>query len=103
MKNDFEDIRKIAYTSLMTFGFEEEAVVKLVEQAIKDLKNSLNKLELQINSETIDKQELSDTLHAIKGLLFQMGDHNTAEQINEIREDIDTKESIENIKKLLLG
>jgi len=102
MKKLLEDVEKIAYKSLMEFGFEEEDVLKLVKQAKKDLVNNLNKLELQLNKEPIDRVELSNILHAIKGLLFQMGDHSRAEQINEIREDIDSNESLNNIKNLLL-
>jgi len=102
MKELLADVEEIAYKNLIAFGFEEEDVLKLVEQAKKDLVSNLEKLELQLNSNLVDKIELSNVLHAIKGLLFQMGDHSRAEQINEIREDIDANDSLEDIKNLLL-
>jgi len=103
MNELLEDVEKIAYKSLTAFGFEEEDVIKLVKQAKKDLVSNLEKLKLQLSNNPIDKVELSNVLHAIKGLLFQMGDHSRAEQINEIREDIDSNESLTDIKKLLLA
>jgi len=103
MKKLLDDVEKIAYESLSAFGFEEEDVLKLVKQAKKDLIINLDKLKVQLNSNPIDKNELSSVLHAIKGLLYQMGDHSRAEQIDEIREDIDSNESVRDIEKLLLG
>jgi len=94
--------QEIAKKHLESFGFEEEDIRPLITQATKDLEENLARLQEQLASSVVDREAVSGTLHALKGLLFQLGNSSVAEEIKELRMDIDSPESIAMITALLL-
>ena len=95
------DTEAIAYKHLQAFGFSEEQVTPLVTQAKKDMENELTKLKTLIEDDTVSIEALNNVLHALKGLMFQVGNSEIAEQINEIRSHLDSQKTIEEIRDLL--
>ena len=86
MKNIITSTEVIAYGYFKDFGFNEDQINSLITQGKKDLHKELTKLEtLLIHSDTMSVDDINNSLHALKGLLFQMGNHDLAEKLNEIR------------------
>lgn len=96
-----DDTEAIAYKHLQAFGFSEEQVTPLVNQAKKDMENELTKLKTLLDEDTVSIETLNNVLHALKGLMFQVGNHSVAEQINEVRSHLDSEKAIKEIRDLL--
>ena len=96
-----EETKMKGYNYLNGFGFDEDSIQELLRQGEQDLLREMTKLELILNSETMDVGALNNRLHALKGLLFQIGNHEVAEKINEIRSDIKSKNIHKELSTLL--
>ncbi len=89
-----------AHDYLRAFGFSDEQIAPLVNQTRKDLENEYEKFLRLTQRHPCPVPELNDVLHALKGLLFHMGNHAMAERLNELRgDDIDRR--CEEIRRLL--
>jgi len=102
MSRLIETIQKSAIEYMREFGFESEQIDILIDKGKKDLTKALEKLEKEFAKESPSIQELSDILHAIKGVLYNLGSHDLANHINEARENLERKTTQDEIKKLLL-
>lgn len=91
----------ISYQYLKELGFSDEQILSLISVGKKDLEKELLKLKILIDSNDFVLTDINNSLHALKGLLFQLGNHTLAERLNEIRSTLDVKESVETIKQLL--
>ncbi|MEA2029814.1 MAG: hypothetical protein U9N49_12695 [Campylobacterota bacterium] len=96
-----EETQKITDAYLRGFGFDEESIATLVAKSKVDLEKQLSQLEILLNTKPQDMDAINDTLHALKGLLFQVGSHQVGEKVNEIRSDINSDEALNKIKELL--
>ena len=96
-----DDTESIALAHLTAFGFSEDQVKPLIVQAKKDMENELTKLQTLLDGKTVELEKINSVLHALKGLFFQVGNHEIAEQLNEIRSHIDSHDSLAEIKKAL--
>jgi len=103
MKKIISETEVIAYDHLKAFGFEDEQITPLIDRAKKDLHENLTKLERLLDEDTISLEDVSNVLHALKGLLFQLGNHDVAEKLNDSRSHLDNKETLEEIVQLLLN
>ncbi len=101
MKKIISETEVIAYDHLKAFGFAEEQVIPLVYRAKKDLQENLTKLEILLYEDTISIDDINNVLHALKGLLFNLGNHKLAEKLNEIRSHFESKAFLEEISQLL--
>ena len=101
MEKIISETEVIAYDHLKAFGFAEEQIKPLVDQAKKDLQENLTKLEMLLHKDTISIDDINYVLHALKGLLFNLGNHKLAEQLNEIKSHLESKTSLEEISQLL--
>ena len=101
MKNIINQTENIAYVYLKNFGFTEEQISVLITQGKKDLHKELEKLESLLSGDIGSLKDINNVLHALKGLLFQLGNHEVAEQLNEIRENHNSKLRFNEISKLL--
>ncbi len=100
MKNIINETEIIAQKHLSSFGFNEEQVSTLIVQGKKDLHKELAKLEVFLNVDTDFLEDINNVLHALKGLFSQLGNHEIAEQLNEIRESDIKQVRIKKISKL---
>ncbi len=78
---------EIARKHFQGFGFEDEQIVPLLEAGKRDLTNELEKLRTLVANERIDIDVLNLSLHALKGLLLNMGNSEVADKLNELREE----------------
>ena len=101
MEKIISETEVIAFDYLKAFGFTEEQVNTLVLQGKKDLYKELIKLKTLIYADTVSYDDINNILHALKGLLFQLGNHDLAEKLNEIRSDLQNKTTLEEIALLL--
>jgi hypothetical protein len=102
MQNIIDETEKRAYIFLKEFGFNEDEVVPVVTKGIFELGNTLEKLRtLLVSCHEHDAEVLDDTLHALKGLLFQLGNHALAEKIEELRSNDDITEICKELNKKL--
>lgn len=102
MEKIISETEAIAFEYLKAFGFNDEQISPLVEQGKKDLYNELTKLKTLLNADSISLDDINNVLHALKGLLFQLGNHDVADQLNEIRSNIESEATLKEIA-LLLG
>lgn len=99
MKNIISQTEKLAQCHFKEFGFNQEQINALITQGKKDLLNELTKLKhLVENTDNVSLEKINDALHALKGLFFQLGNHEIAEKFNEIKSN-DEREVI--LKEIL--
>ena len=104
MKNIISETEVIAYDYFKAFGFSEEQINSLITQGKKDLHKELTKLEtLLIHVDTVSLDDINNVLHALKGLIFQMGNHDLAEKLNEIRSNDDREVTLKELSGLLFA
>ena len=101
MKKIISETEVIAYNYLKAFGFEDEQITLLIIQGKKDLHKELTKLETLMHADVVSLDDINDVLHALKGLLFQLGNHELAEKLNEIRSHLDSEVTLKQISQLL--
>jgi len=101
MNKIITNTEKIANKYLKDFGFEDTQIVSLLTQARLDLTKELKNLEPLLNTKELDFTAINDSLHALKGLLFNLGNHEVAEQLNDIRSDIREQSVIDELQELL--
>lgn len=102
MKSIIDETEIMAYDYFKGFGFNEEQMKALVLQGKKDLRQELTKLKILLNgTEQVSLDEINNSLHALKGLFFQLGNHQIAEQLNEIRSNDDSKVILKEISEFL--
>ncbi len=101
MEKIITETEMIAFDYLKAFGFSDEQIISLVTQGKKDLNKELSKLKILLDSDDISYDDINNSLHALKGLLFQLGNHDLAEQLNEIRSDLEGKNALAEVRSLL--
>ena len=101
MEKIISETEVIAFDYLKAFGFADEQVNTLIIQGKKDLRKELTKLQTLLHSDVVSLDDINNVLHALKGLLFQLGNHNIADQLNEIRSHLDSEATLKEIAQLL--
>ena len=93
---------EIARKHFQGFGFEDEQIVPLLEAGKRDLTKELEKLRTLVANERIDIDVLNLSLHALKGLLLNMGNSSAADKLTELREEEEiSSQLLADIKALL--
>jgi len=103
MKNIILETEQLAYEYLKGFGFSDEQITPLVTLGIKNLSESLEKLKKLLNEEGYSLKDLDNILHAIKGLLLQLGHTQLAQKLNAIRLDLNSPNTVISINELLFN
>lgn len=101
MEKIISETEVIAFDYLKAFGFADEQVNTLIIQGKKDLRKELTKLQTLLHAEVVSYDDINNILHALKGLLFQLGNHNVADQLGEIRSQLDSETALKKIVLLL--
>lgn len=79
---------KKAREMLGGYGFEQEQIDGLVKQGEIDLRSECEKLQQLMQTPPYDWGQIDSVLHALKGLLMNMGDTETAEIFISYRDKI---------------
>jgi len=101
MEKIISETEMIAFGYLKAFGFSDEHVNSLVDQGKKDLHKSLTELRTLLDDVVVSLDDINNVLHALKGLLFQLGNHDVADQLNEIRSHLESEVTLKEIARLL--
>jgi len=96
-----EETLELASKKFSSFGFNEEQVAQLLVSGKKDLEKELDKLKILIMEDSVDIETINDSLHALKGLLYNMGNNEAGDLMNDLRNEKDSAEEIIAIKKIL--
>jgi len=96
-----EETLELASKKFSSFGFNEEQVAQLLVSGKKDLEKELDKLKILIMEDSVDIETINDSLHALKGLLYNMGNTEAGDLMNDLRNEKDSAEEIIAIKKIL--
>ena len=94
---------RVANTYLQDFGFTQEQVQPLLVQAKKDLIKELEKSKEIFNEQPVDPEAVNSVLHALKGLLFSLGNKDVAERLEALRTEDAQSQDVSEIKALLFG
>jgi len=100
MSNLIEQTLEIAFVKFKKFGFKDEQIQQLVKSGKKDLEKEIHNLTNILKSEQLDFTSLNDSLHALKGLLLNMGNEQIANKLIELRNDENSEDKIIEIKKI---
>jgi len=103
MKNIIHETEHLAYVYLKGFGFADEQIIPLVELGKKNLSEALEKLKKLLNEEGYSLKDLDNILHAIKGLLLQLGNTQLAQELNAIRLELNNPKTVTSIEALLFN
>jgi hypothetical protein len=101
MRRIVEKTEKIAMEYLTGLGFDRDQVVPLIEQAKKDMVAELIRLDKLRKAEPVDPVALDRSLHALKGLLFNLGNHDLAEKLEAIRHEGDPATMVADLDRVL--
>jgi len=101
MKHIITETEVTAYNYLKEFGFSEVQVDALIMQGKKDLYNELTKLKILLDTDAASLDDINNVLHALKGLFFQLGNHDVAEKLNDIRSESTRETILKEISELL--
>ena len=82
------------------FGFTDAQINPLVLVGVKDINSTLDKIEVLLEEEYPSIETLNTLLHALKGLLLQMGNDALGKKINEMRSHL-SQEDMTTLKALL--
>ncbi len=91
MQKLLNETKEKAYLFLREFGFEEDELEPVIAKGLLDLENTINHLAVVLEKENPEDEELDGVLHGLKGLLFQLGNHDAANKAERLRytDDLD--------------
>jgi len=95
-----ETTLQLAKEKFEKFGFKEEQINQLISSGRKDLENEISNLKNILSNSNVDMKVLNDSLHALKGLLLNMGNNKIADKLIELKNSDDTQLKIEQIKSI---
>ncbi len=98
-----EESLQIAAKKFEKFGFQEEQVEKLLLSGKRDLEAEIGKLMQLLSEPEPEKEAIDKSLHALKGLLYNLGNIEAGDKMNDLREDVSLHVQIEKLQKVLNG
>ncbi|WP_294951290.1 hypothetical protein [Sulfurovum sp.] len=95
MQKLLDETEAKAYVFLKEFGFEEDEIVPIVAKGKRNLETTLKNFEQMLSlPEAYSHDEADSILHALKGLLAQMGNKEKAEETEALREHLDRQKML---------
>ena len=101
MEHVIEEALRIAKEKFSGFGFKEEQIEQLLASGKRDLLSELEKLKSLLETEPYDIEAINKSLHALKGLFFNMGHTEAGDIMTDLRQGSDPAQSIAKIKAFL--
>jgi len=98
MEKVIEETLKIAKEKFLKFGFKEEQIEQLLASGKRDLLSELEKLKALLATEPYDIEAINKSLHALKGLFFNMGNTEAGDIMADLRKEDNMAENIKKIK-----
>ncbi len=101
MQRLIDETGEIAHARFGEFGFSDEQIATLVASGKRDLVKEFGKLQILLDQEPADIEAINDVMHALKGLLSNMGNMVLADKFIELRQESESGDIIAEIKDLL--
>jgi len=101
MQTLIDDTLMIARDHFRGFGFEEQQITPLLEAGNRDLTRELQKLQGLLSREPVPHEEINLSMHALKGLLLNMGNVDAAEKFTELRRQSGDAAVLDEVRALL--
>jgi hypothetical protein len=101
MQSIIDKTEIIAVEYLSGLGFGREQIAPLLAQARKDREEEFARLEMLRSEPAPDPEALDRVLHAIKGLLFNLGNHDLAEKLEALRHEEDLQRMLPELDRVL--
>jgi hypothetical protein len=101
MDQVIEETLEIAKKKFISFGFKEEQITQLLASGKRDLEKELSKLATLLEEDTYNFEQINQSLHALKGLFFNMGNTVAGDMMAELRKNDDPQASIDKIRQFL--
>ncbi len=92
MQKLLNETKEKAYLFLREFGFEEDELEPVINKGLIDLENAIHHLSEVVEKENPKDEEVDGVLHGLKGLLFQLGNHDAANKAERLRYTDDLNE-----------
>jgi len=102
MENLIQITLMIARKKMKSFGFDDEQVKQLLASGERDLKTEFARLASLLEGPSTP-EELNKSLHALKGLLLNMGNEKLAERLIELKEFDDFEGKKKQLRALIFG
>ncbi len=96
-----EETLQIAKARFESFGFKETQITQLLASGKRDLTQELDILKVLLEESPADIERINQSLHALKGLFFNMGNTAAGDMMAELRGNDDPHSAIEKIKQFL--
>jgi len=96
-----EESLRIAKERFGSFGFSQEQIEQLLASGRRDLESELKVLEGLLSASTPDIDAIDKSLHALKGLLYNLGHVEAGDMMVSLRESDDLTSNLSRIKRLL--
>jgi len=100
MSDLIEQTLEMAFNKFKKFGFKDEQIQQLVASGKKDLEQESEKLVSILEADILDYDALNKSLHALKGLLLNMGNDSIANKLIELRNGENSESKITEIKTI---
>ncbi|MEA3455566.1 MAG: hypothetical protein U9R26_03580 [Campylobacterota bacterium] len=101
MQKLIDDTVEIARKRFGEFGFSEDQVTTLLASGRRDLVKEFEKLQLLLEEKPVNIEAINNSMHALKGLLSNMGNEALAEKFTELRQESESRDIIAEIQVLL--
>jgi hypothetical protein len=101
MEKIINETEILAFDYFKAFGFDDTQISQLIIQGKKDLHKELTKLKILLHANTISYTDINNVLHALKGLLFQLGNHAVVDKLNEVKSQNESDTKLKEIALLL--
>ena len=91
---------EIAKQKFKSFGFKDAQVEQLLVSGERDLMNEFDRLQDILSEDEVDITGLNNSLHALKGLLLNMGNESLANNLIELKNNQNSQQKIDEIKSI---
>ncbi len=101
MQKLIDDTTEIARRHFGGFGFSDDQIETLLASGKRDLVKEFNKLKPLLEKEPVDIEAINNSMHALKGLLSNMGNMALADKFIELHRKSEDGDILDEIKVLL--
>jgi hypothetical protein len=101
MGSFIEKSLEIADEKFKSFGFSDTQREQLLASGRRDLEKEISRLEELLASNEPDIASINQTLHALKGLLYNMGNTEAGDIMAELKDDAGRPDQLKKIREIL--
>jgi len=101
MSSIIEESLQIATKRFEGFGFQPAQIEQLLISARRDMEKEIATLTALLEEEHVDMERINQSLHALKGLLYNVGNTEAGDLMIELKSDTNQEEALEKIRKRL--